>query len=561
MNAKRPVDGPGYKMRLAGWVQDPEQSEEALSRWIEEPGGHGTAYWLAKTCGNRLLIVNPQPLPENEKEHATTAVLRNEGGVWQTSMAAFTAAVDEADKQWQDWLFGEHRRKMEADPNAYRSHNRWLQQRLGYTHNTATARYEQAMACLPRVVKAMTIIGQDPGVTECWRNELDADLRYLGFDDAVYDLQEHRKLHFAEAKAALVSRSVGVRFSDLPNEKDIHPDAELILNHPYLKDDPQKRDLLRYLRQSLAHAIGGQPAQRLNLLIDEDASDQAGDGGAGKTTILQAVAYSMGETGLQLELDALRGKREGASGRATPEMAPLVLCRMVWTDELNGIVVNPDRYKMVTGSAPVKFRFLYGQHQERPVIASIFGTSNARIRLNLDGGAELRRYCPIPIPRIPEAERIPGLADRFRPDRRGSIRRRASILAILLDELRRLDGKEPVIPQTVLDLAKEQQKDSMGTPGEWAQNHVRSSQVDNDRIASKTLWQAYTHMTPEREKWVAQKHLSQAVRAVHGMKSKDLKIDGKAVKGFTNIRLSDEAWQALAQQNIGHQQSMEDTNG
>ena len=545
------------EMRLAGWrtpaALEERVAERELAVWMDAPSGYGLGYFLLDTCGDRLLLVHPQRGIAGSKEQAIALTLGNRNGAWSTNGDALVNLALEAKDKWREYIAERYQQMLEiadaeggdARIKAERAAATWRRGMLRYLDDSSSTPLQHAQRLMPGIRQAMLIAGKDTQTLECYVNDLDADTRYLGFDDCIYDLREHRALSLAEGKAALVTRSVGYRLADLPaSPEDVHPDAKALLAHPLLD-----AGLMRFVRQSLAYALTGKPAKQFHLLTDDTTTGTGGGGNSGKTTLMESVIASIGEYGGTLESDALRGVKEGSAGRPTPELEVMGKGRIAFCDEADNAPLNASRMKRLSGGGMITFRLPFGQTQRCPTTAAMFGASNDLLRMSLAGDAELERYCPIPLPQIPADQRIARFVDRFAVNDPATVPARAGVLAMLLRELAMLDGAEPVVPDAVTELAREHQKQEQGSAGEWVSDHIIQTGVDGDRVSSADLWQAYTQMVGNRaERWMTQAKLAQAVTAQHKIAPKVMRIGGgKAKRGFAGVKLTDDAQNAILQ--------------
>ena len=524
----------GHENHL-GW--DKETAEKEIIYWATHPGPQGDAYWLVKAAGGDICVVLPQIMEGNSQARPVFyPAVPGGSGLWSDSSAERYELLMIADEIAKDRAFDEHRRRiLDGEMTAGQS-SAILQKQLRHMAGSPETRIRHAGTIMQGVVEALQIWGDADGgrAIICRQNEMDGNRRYLGFLDGVYDLREARFLSYPEAREALVSRHVGCRSTDMPETRDdLHPDVRMLLYREDMSDE-----LMSYVRQSLAWSLSGRPAQRYNLLTDV----HAGRGNAGKTTLLSAVEQSLGSYGRSLELSAMQVAKPGA---ATPELAPLATARFAWTDEANAQKINSERYKRMTGSGAIVYRFLYQNYQSGPLTASLFGASNMPIKLDLTDEAEKRRYRPIPIPEIPPEQRIESLEFAFADDTDGHIERRGGLLSVLLYELHRMSGP-PEPPQAVLDLADAHQRESDGQMGEWARENTVNSSSIHDRVGTRMAWDAYCAMVPGRESWETQGHLTKMISRIRGESSRTVRIDGgRPEKGWVRLQLSDEAIQAL----------------
>ena len=535
----------------------PDEAKEAVcgaDGFMLRPGAEFDAFWLIKASRGEVLSVLPQPVVGNEKKDGTFyTMVAGGGGRWSPFQPDRVSLLLQADVVIKDMAYERFRQLMESDP---KKANAWLQKVMGHWKTPAETRVKNAGAVFHGVRAAMLRYGDAEALASgvCYEDELDADMRYLGFTDCIYDLERGCPLDLAAGKAALVTQSTGMALGDLPppllsdmtaEQQAARDDMRALLYRPDVADD-----LMAYVRRMLAWSLRGKPAQQYTLLVDAaGVSGREGAGNAGKTTLLQACQYSLGDYGALIDLAAFQMQKTGST---SGELEPLARKRFVWSDEAGGQRLNADRWKRVTGGGRIKWRGLYQNFMERDIIASVFGASNAPLHLELTHDAEKRRYRPVPVPEIPEGARRIDLKDAWKVGEPNSAARRAAFLAELLCTLALMSGP-PTPPQAVLDLADEHQAVGDGDMGVWVRAEVSCSADEHDRVLTKRAWQAFCAMTPEREKWTTQAQLTKMINRVHGVSSRVTRVDGKQGNGWVGLTLSADAERALADAGVGKQ--------
>ena len=531
----------------------PLAAADAYRDWAEFPlklGPEGDAYRMMAAAAGRLLVAKPAPDLALEGQGPRLYVVpgqrdRMQAGLWTGEMAELLRVMRDACAIGRAEAAAAFFRsdKRDEDYQLWQVRIRYMDRAPRKAHVVAAA---DVMLGVLDVAAQLTDaqIGRKgrPRVLEVWDNELDASPRYMGFRNGVLDLDSGELRRGADAMACLVTMSTGVNW----DPKAAHPDADAIWNPPML--DGQDPDLLRYMQDALAWSVRGLPgeAQVMNLLTDVGG----GEGDAGKTTLLNAMALSLGQYGGVLSIKALAPpKSEGDS--ASPSLEPLARKRFVYIEEANQARLNSERFKAVTGGGELVFRMLYANPQQRYVLASIWGAANGALRLDLSGGAEFRRYRPIPMPKIPDSVRRPGLVTAFGRHTPGSERRRQAWLRLVIERSMELDGP-PAPPQAVMDLAAEHRAAEEGAVGEWIAEHIV---VDDNpdaalttRLATADAWAALRAMAPAlADELRSQRNLTERIRKKTGRQSRTLRIPGRrgAPQGWQGLRLSEAALAAM----------------
>ena len=543
-----PIDRERPEFHLSWTAQEAKDAVVGNDGYAFHPGGAMDAYWMIKASGGDVLSVLPQVMNDNGTRDGTFYVLLPEcGGRWSPMQEKRVELLKEADREILA-MAGQRYQQLLMGAGGEKAANAFMRRIRAHLGSPAELRVKHAGVVFHSVRAAMRRYGDADAMRSeiCREHELDADMRYLGFDDCIYDLDWGGPVDLASGKAALVTQTVGMGLADLPpsdvnaltpEQAAARADMRALLYRSDVADD-----LMAYLRGTLAWSIRGKPAQQYTLLIDAGSGGgREGKGNAGKTTLLQAVQYSLGSYGAVIELTAFQHQKAGAT---SGELAPLVLCRFVWTDEAAGQRMNADRWKRLTGSGRIKWRALYQNFQERDIVAMLFGASNAPLKLDLADDAEKRRYRPVPVPEIAEADRRLDLKDAWKSGTPGSGLRRAALLAELLTTLAGMSGP-PEPPQAVLDLADEHQAANDGAMGAWVRAEVSVDDSDQERVSTKAAWLAFCQMTPERERWSDQRQLTGLISRIHNKGCRMLRVDGKSQRGWSGLRLSAEAEEAL----------------
>ena len=512
---------------------------DARAHWDALPmmlGPEGDMFRLLKVSEGRLLLSLPDlsvAAGASGELYILPDGVEGGSGIWRLDRDALLELLTQANAWGRELAY-------RLDKEGEKPNARLLARRLSYFGTATGSRLDAAKAVGYAVAETALAAGLPPVPMLVIRSQqLDGDTRYLGCANGVLDLEGRGLLTGAAAAKCLVSRTTGVRYD--PDAR--HPDADALWNPPMLagRDD----ELMIYVRQSLAWSLRGRPEKGMNLLVDTGS----GQGDSGKTTLLAAVSQSLGEYAATLNGDILRGRtsRDGGGGRATPELAPLVLCRFGYIEESNAGYVNAERYKMITGGGEITYRMLHRNPECRYVICSIWGASNGALRVDLSLDAESNRYRPIPMPHIPVELQKRHLQKAWQSDVRGHEARREALLALMVAECLGMPYP-PRVPGAVLDMRQEHRAAGAGAMGEWVDEHILVSDAPDlleNRLATSDAWRAYCLMS-EGGKGVRQQDLTRRVNGtVAPYPPKLMRVGGKPKQGWQGLRLSDEAQRAL----------------
>ena len=172
----------------------------------------------------------------------------------------------------------------------------------------------------------------------CLLRDMDSKTRYLGAPNGVIDLDTGELLTGPAARATLTSRQI----LDDYNPDAQSPAVDRLFGH--IPDTERE-----WLFSALGHALRGYPNRRLYLIT--------GPAGAGKSTMLQAVAGALGDCGGELSVAALREKRDGAN---QPEAMGLQLWRVAVITEPPGAgAFSESRIRAASGGDAIPLRMNY----------------------------------------------------------------------------------------------------------------------------------------------------------------------------------------------------------
>ena len=179
-----------------------------------------------------------------------------------------------------------------------------------------------------------------PAEQVCLLRDMDTKTRYLGAPNGVIDLDTGELLTGPAARATLTSRQI---------LDDYNPDAKSPAVDRLFGHIPATER--EWLFSALGHALRGYPNRRLYLIT--------GPAGAGKSTMLQAVAGALGDCGGELSLAALREKRDAAANQ--PEALGLQQWRVaVITEPPGGGGFSESRIRAASGGDAIPLRLNYG---------------------------------------------------------------------------------------------------------------------------------------------------------------------------------------------------------
>ncbi len=348
---------------------------------------------------------------------------------------------------------------------------------------------------------------------------IDPPTRYIGAKNGVVDLDSGELLSPADGAAQFITQTIGAAYD--PNAT--HADAAAIIALERL--EPELRS---FAQDSLAWALRGTPAKRLNLLFDDN------QGNSGKTTLLNAIAQTLGDYAEALSLDAMQSKR-GGDRSATPEARPLVMARFVYVEEAQQSKhLDAPRVKSITGGAgaEINFRMLYGNPKTGRIKASIFASANGRIELDLTDRAAKARYTPIPFaaPEKPDAR----FETAFNNGVDGAEARRAALFAFLVKRCADMSAP-PELPEAVKEAVKSHEKEQLGAGGEWALERLERG-VRADFVETRAAFAAAKGQLKDALE-MKQAQFTRMLQTLFGLGKTDVKkVDGKNLRGLFGLR-------------------------
>ena len=271
-------------------------------------------------------------------------------------------------------------------------------------------------------------------------NDLDADTRYLGVPNGVVDLRRGAILTGEDAASAMVTAEAPDPF--VQEAEDV--DAGFV-DQLFAHVEDWRRD---YILDSFAYALHGRSAaRRFNVLV--------GPAGGGKSTLLEAVADSLGPAYCKtLGNGALAPRRDHQSGNGpSPDMAALMPpTRIAYTPEMHGARIDVERLKSLTGGDTQSWRPLYGNTRTNRPTASLFLVGNDMPTGGIGAGDQAMedRAVVIEYPSVPPDNRLPWMNGACRGKSDEARRRRQAVLQELLRRAVHMDPDQPpAVPEPI----------------------------------------------------------------------------------------------------------------
>ena len=224
-----------------------------------------------------------------------------------------------------------------------------------------------------------------PELTTCTVDHLDRDLRYMGCDNGVLDLQKGRLLSPEAGRLHLVTKTTGLAYDPAAR----HEDVDRMFAH--LGD----REATWFM-QTMGHSLHGMPSRRIYLIV--------GPPNGGKTQAGKALVNALGEYATY-PMDTALAKAAG-SGQHNVEVGafshPTRVC--VFDDfSVPRGGVSSTMLKRASGDGAVTYRPLHGKPRTVDGTATMFIICNpASIpSFTLEDEAMRDRIRELPYPKVP----------------------------------------------------------------------------------------------------------------------------------------------------------------
>ena len=364
----------------------------------------------------------------------------------------------------------------------------------------------------------------DFGVAVCLDTELDSDLRYMGTESGVVDLDTGNLLSPAEGRKHLVTHRAPVKW----DADATHPDVDRLLAHLPPDDREWCWDVFGY-------ALRGSPSARIYEVI--------GPPRAGKSGLLAAIAATLGPYAGVPPAELLEYHRGAVNGTGlSPGIVAMVPPRrLALFDEVKPARLNHKIMKDWSGDgAGVTWQPKYKDPRTDPVTATMFLFSNTgqEARLGMQDAGMRRRLRTVRFAAIPPDDVI----EEFNTVRIRDPGFQTALLARLVKAASAgKTGSPPPAPPSVMASTAERIADDVGEIGRFARRVVRGGEV----LTVAEVWRAWCEHNdePSAEATAAggipRQRLSTVLRDhVAGLPSpKQIRIKGKNHRGWRRWRL------------------------
>lgn len=324
-------------------------------------------------------------------------------------------------KRGLEFIKGEAMREFQADPGSAKT-------------KKLTALVSRC-STLPRIQAAIELAKAEPGMT-ILLTEVDADPYKLGLVNGVYDLRRDRML--GHDHGDIVTKRTNLRYDPLATCPMFDAFFERILPDKAVRDC-----LLRFFGSCLT-----------GMVTDHVLFWLHGHGGNGKTTLIELIAYLMGDYAYKAPTELFTHHKRNPQS-PSPDLLALYGRRLVFASETSeGVYFDEARVKELSGGDTISARGVHSKHFVNfTPTHKIVLTGNYDPLVSDVSYGFWRRMAKTPFTQtIPVEERDQGLQDKLRSEAPGIFNR-------LLDGWREYRKIGLSIPAQIIAATKAYQED------------------------------------------------------------------------------------------------------
>lgn len=276
-------------------------------------------------------------------------------------------------------------------------------------------------------IKAMLASAESEAEIDVNPQDFDRDPWLLNVENGTIDLKagtlrEHRKEDLLTQLAPI----------------DFDPAADCPRWRGLIEDMFQaKPEMAAYIQRVFGYCITGSQSEKAVFILH-------GGGNNGKTTLLEAFRFVLGDYSGQIPVQALMSSKYFSGTKATPEFADLRGARFVPSSEVaQGHLLDEAVIKYLTGNSTIKARMLHKDYVEFPPTHHFIFDCNHRFDIRGTDSAIWDRVHLILIDfEVPQGRRDKGLLDALRAEASGILN--WAIAGCLEWQSRGLDAPEDV---------------------------------------------------------------------------------------------------------------------
>ena len=247
-----------------------------------------------------------------------------------------------------------------------------------------------------------------------------------------------------------------------------------------------------------------------------------GNGGSGKTTLVEAIAAMLGEYAVKLPFQSFCQSKHGRGpGSASPDLMKLRGTRLAYASEGDQSArLDSGMIKMLTGNEPITARALYKDQIVFPQTFKLWLVSNYDPKASSDDTGMWRRMMKIPFAVIPENLRDPKVKKMLTTDPEVRSALLSWVVEGCLDWQKRSGGRIGLAQPEAIKAATEAYHIKQDSLAEWWDDLLSSdAQLDPFQYASaRELLQHYDQWCLTN--WITQVH---GKRFAQYLESKGLK--------------------------------------
>ena len=176
----------------------------------------------------------------------------------------------------------------------------------------------------------------------------------------------------------------------------------------------ENQELIRFVQKLFGYAIRGDVTEKIVAVL-------YGTGDNGKTTLLEAIRYVLGDYAGQVLIDTVMAQRHEPSAGARSDIADLRGRRFVTSSEAeSGVRLAEGQLKYLTGMGTLKAKRMRKDHFEFPPTHTLFVDANHRPVIRGTDDAIWNRICLVPFSvKIPKREQNKHLLDDLKGEASG----------------------------------------------------------------------------------------------------------------------------------------------
>ncbi len=264
-----------------------------------------------------------------------------------------------------------------------------------------------------------------------------------------------------------------------------HDRGDLITKLAPVSFDPQATHpsldrLLATIEETSGAGMTDFLARCIGCALTGDASPETlfllqGDGGAGKTTLIEGAAAMLGDYAVKLPFESFCLSRHGRSpGAASPDLVKLRGARLAYASEGDQSArLDAGMVKTLTGGEPVTARALYAAPITFPQTWKLWLVSNYDPHADGDDTGLWRRLLKVRFEVVPAERRDPKLKADLVADPKARAALLAWFLRGCLDWQARGGGRIGLAPPAHIEALTEAYRTSQDVTGQWWDDLLR----------------------------------------------------------------------------------------